>query len=583
MKKVVTILTSISFVLLFSDCSSDYVQKEKNEVIVHELSDAEMLNPINVHDNTGQCIVKNIYQSLLDFDFNTLQPVAILAESRPAIEKTPEGGMLLTYRIRPEAKWDNGNPITAKDVEFTLKVIKNPKVNNQSNKPYYEFINDIKFYDDDPLKFTLVSNTVYILAEPSSGDYAILPEYVYDPEGRLKKFTIKQLTENTSTLIDDPDINAFANDFNSEKRMREKEHMSGSGAYKLTEWTTGQRIVLTKKENWWGDKIQGTNSYFNAFPEKLIYQTVNDQTSALVSLKAGNLDVMYSIKPKDFVELPKSEKFTQSFNSFTPVALSYYYFGINTALPKFSDKKVRQAIAHLCDVDKMMKTCMYGMGERVIGPVHPTNKVDYNTSITPYDYNVEKAKALLAEAGWKDTDGNGLIDKEINGVKTDFNINFTVNAGNDIRKQMALMFQEEARKVGIEVSVAQQDWSVYLNNQKKHNFEMYFGGWISSPIPNDFKQIFHTESILNEGSNYVSFGNSQTDALIDSIKIELDPNKRAVLNKRFQEILHEEVPYVFICAPSERIAIHKRFEGAQASVMRPGFWEAGFKTAQLAK
>ncbi len=577
--KTGTIITGL-ITLIGIGCSSDYSKKSTNEVTIHELSDAEMLNPINVNDNAGRCIVKNIYQSLLDFDFTTLELIPILAESRPLIEKTPDGGMTLTYRIRPEAKWDNGKQITAKDVEFTLKVIKNPKVNNQPNKPFYEFINDIQFYDDDPLKFTLISKTVYILAEPSSGDYGILPSYVYDPKGLMEKFTIKQLSSTDSSLVNDPNINAFAKDFNSPKRSREKEFISGSGAYNFSEWATGQRIVLTKKQNWWGDKLAGKNCYYDAYPDKLIYQTVNDQTSALVSLKAGNLDVMRSIKPKDFVDLPNSAKFQENFNTATPMMLAYNYFGINTALKKFSDKKVRVALAHLCDVDKMIKVCMYDLAERVVGPVHPSMKKSYNNAIIPYDFSIEKAKQLLEEAGWKDTDGNGLIDKVIDGKKTDFTINFTVNSGNDIRKQMALLFQEEARKAGIEVNVSQQDWSVYLNNQKKHNFEMFFGGWVNSPIPNDFKQVFHTESILNEGSNYVSFGNSKTDALIDSIKVELDEDKRAVLDKRLQQILHDEVPYIFICAPTERIAINKKFANAKASVMRPGYWEAGFKAVE---
>jgi len=284
--KTGTIITGL-ITLIGIGCSSDYSKKSTNEVTIHELSDAEMLNPINVNDNAGRCIVKNIYQSLLDFDFTTLELIPILAESRPLIEKTPDGGMTLTYRIRPEAKWDNGKQITAKDVEFTLKVIKNPKVNNQPNKPFYEFINDIQFYDDDPLKFTLISKTVYILAEPSSGDYGILPSYVYDPKGLMEKFTIKQLSSTDSSLVNDPNINAFAKDFNSPKRSREKEFISGSGAYNFSEWATGQRIVLTKKQNWWGDKLAGKNCYYDAYPDKLIYQTVNDQTSALVSLKAG--------------------------------------------------------------------------------------------------------------------------------------------------------------------------------------------------------------------------------------------------------------------------------------------------------
>jgi len=468
-------------------------------------------------------------------------------------------------------------PITAKDIEFTLKVIKNPKVDNARTKPYYEFIEDIKFYDNDPLKFTFICKEVYILAESSSGDFSVLPASVYDPKGLMSGFTIKQLNENAAALENDPKIIEFAKDFNSEKYQREKGSIVGSGPYAFDSWITGQKVVIKRKKSWWGDNVKtDKNMFFEANAPELIYQTINDQTTALVALKAGNLDVMHGIKAKDYVSLPQSKKITENYNLHTPMMMAYSYLGLNTRLPKFSDKKVRQALAHLVDVDKIIKTISYGMAVRVVGPIHPSKTTEYNTSLTPYSYDVEMAKKMLAEAGWKDSNGDGTIDKTINGEKTEFKIDFTYNGGNDERKAVALMFQEEARKVGIEVNVVPQEWSIYLDNQKNHKFEMFYGAWISSPIPNDHKQIFHTES-YNGGSNYVGFGNASSDALIDSIRIELNEPKRDAMNKRFQAILHEDVPYIFLSAPKEKIAIHKRFTNADASVMRPGFWEAGFK------
>ena len=114
---------------------------------------------------------------------------------------------------------------------------------------------------------------------------------------------------------------------------------------------------------------------------------------------------------------------------------------------------------------------------------------------------------------------------------------------------------------------------------KAHKTEMFFGAWIGTPIPNDPKQIYHTES-YNGGSNYTGFGNKESDALIDSIRIQIDGVKRALLEKQLQEVLHNEVSYIYLWAPTERIAIHKRFENAETSVTRPGFWEAGFKVAK---
>lgn len=582
--KTTTILKSFfavtSLVLFLAACSSN-TKKTSGEIVIHNLSDPDMLNPINYSGADAGYILNHVFQGLTSIDYKTLQIVPEAAENNAVIEKTPTGGMKITYRLRDEAQWDDGTPITAKDVEFSLKVIKCPKVDNQSNKPYYEFINDMVFYPEDAKKLTFICKEVYMLAEISSGGITLLPEKIYDPKGLLKEFTVKQLSEDAVKLAESPKIIEFAKDFNSEKYQREKGFIIGSGAYEFVEWQTGQRIVLQRKKNWWGDKVTKNKSmFFDNYPPRIIYQTINDQTTALVALKAGNLDLMHGIKAKDFVELPKSEKFTANFNSFTPMMLAYSYLGINTRLPKFKDKKTRQALAHLVDVDKIIKTLSYGLSQRTVGPILPANEKEYNKDLVPYTYDVELAKKLLAEAGWKDSNGDGILDKMIDGKLENFTIEFSYNSGNDSRKAVALMFQEEARKAGIQINVVAQEWSKYLDNQKNHQFEMYYGSWISSPIPNDHKQIFHSESYNNGGSNYVGFGNPQSDALIDSIRVELDANKRAEMNKRFQVMLYDEVPYIFMSCPKETIAIHKRFTNAEVSVMRPGYWEASFKASE---
>src|SRR5699024_4673514 len=143
----------------------------------------------------------------------------------------------------------------------------------------------------------------------------------------------------------------------------------------------------------------------------------------------------------------------------------------------------------------------------------------------PYKYDRVKAKEMLKADGWEDTDGDGILDKMIDGKRVPFTIKFSVNSGNETRKAIALLFQEECRHVGIKVSVAQQDWSIYLQNMKQHKFEMMYGAWVSSPLPSDPKQIFSTKS-YNGGSNFVGFGNIRTDKLIDSIRTTIDDDKR---------------------------------------------------------
>lgn len=546
-------------------------------VRIHELSDAQMLNPVNYSDASAGYIISNLFQSLMSIDFKTLELVPVLAKSRPEITTTPEGKLLITYELREEAAWDDGTPITAKDVEFSLKVIKCPRVDNMNNKPYFEFIEDMKLYPDNPRKFTFICKEVYVLSETMSSDIPILPAKVYDPQDILANYTVRDMSEKSEALANDPKIIAFANNFNSEKYQREKDYIKGSGPYEMVEWITGQKIVLKRKKNWWGDKVkENRNIYFEAHAPELIYQTINDQTTALVALKKGNIDVMQGIKPKDFAELPSSPKFTQNFHAYTPAQLAYVYVGLNMRSPLLSDVRTRKAMAHLFDIDRIIKVINYGYAEPAVGPIHPSKKDEFNPNLKPYEFSPAKAKQLLAEAGWSDTDNDGILDKIIDGKKVPFETSIIYNSGNDTRKAICLMFQEEARKVGIKVNVQTLEWSIFLDKTKNHEFDMYVGAWISTPIPTDHKQIFHTES-YNGGSNYVGFGNDETDSLINLIRVTLDPEKRKQLHWRFQEILHEQVPYVFLYYPQERIAIHKRFTNAEPSVMRPGYREAAFK------
>ncbi len=559
--------------------SCNTYQKDPSEVIVHELSDPDMLNPIN-HSTAGAIeITRNIHQRLIDVDFRTTQLIPVLADSLPTVEYTDEGKMRITYHIRPEAEWDNGKPVTASDVAFTMKATLCPKVDNQHIKTYLENIQDVTLYEDAPKKVTFLCDK-YIRAKFSSGaEVPIIPAHIYDPNGLLSEFTVRDMVTRSKELAKNPKIIDFAQQFNSEKYQRQKGHVVGSGAYKFMKWETGQRIILERKKDWWGDQVDlngAKNNYFEAHASRIIYQIIKDQTAALSALKSEKLDVMGSIKPKDFVELPGSMSFTESFDYYTAPRLVYSYLGINTEVPKLSGKYTRQALAHLVDVERVIEKLAYGYGKRVVGPVHPSNEYFYNDTLQPYPFDREKAKKLLKKDGWQDSDGNGTLDKMIDGEFTEFTIDFTYPSGNDSRKAVGLMFQEEARKIGIRVSVIPQEWSIYVENQKDHKFEMGYGAWIQDHAPQDPKQLFHTRS-ANGGSNYCSFGDEKSDRIIDSIGVTIDKGKRRDLWYKLQAILHERVPYIFMMSSVNRLAIHKRFENTYTTSMNPGYWEAGFK------
>ncbi len=555
-------------------------KKAKNEVIIHELSDTDMLNPTNYQSADAGYYLAQMFQGLWGTNPTNLTLEPILAKALPVEEYDSATNILkYTCELREDAKWDNGEPILAKDVIFSLKLYRAPVISNEQFRPYFELISGIQTYPDNPRKLTIVCNKKYILAKYTCGEFFVMPQYIYDPKHLMDSFSIEDINTKFAQVEQNPIMKEFATEYNSEKYQREKGFIGGSGPYEFGEWVTGQKIVLLKKKNWWGEKYN-TEYAYKAFPDKLIYTTIKDQTAALTALKGKRLDVMYGIKSKDYVEqLLTSDSVKENFQLATPLSMAYTYFGINMRNPKFEDVRTREALAHLTDVEKMIKVIGYGLGQRVNGPVNPYKKGAFNDTITPYDFNIDKAKALLAAAGWKDSNGDGTLDKKINGQQTPFNITFTYNAGNDTRRDAALIFKEACRQVGINVDVVPQEWSIYIENQKKHDFEMFYGAWIGSPNPDDEKQIWHTESI-NGGSNYVYFGNAETDKLIEDIRGELDADKRNDLYRKFQVKVHDAVPYIFIWSPKEKIAISKRFTDIETFIVRPGFNEAAFKLAQ---
>jgi peptide/nickel transport system substrate-binding protein len=553
----------------------------KNEVVIHELSDTDMLNPTNYQSADAGYYLSQLFQSLWATNPITLKLEPVLAKELPTEEYDSVKGLLkYTCELRDDAKWDNGTPITPADVIFSLKLYKSPVISNESQRPYFELITDVITYPDNPKKLTIVCNKKYILAKSVCGEFLVMPKYIYDPKNMMDAISINDISANIAKVAENATMKAFATEYNSEKYQREKGYVVGSGPYEFSEWITGQKIILKKKKNWWGEKYAAKEYAFIANPDKLVYTIIKDQTAALTALKGQRIDVMYGIKPKDFVEqLQTSAKVKEDYNLFTPLSMAYTYFGMNMRNPKLEDVRVRQALSHLVDVDKIIHVIQYDLAQRVNGPINPYKKGAFNDTIKPYDFNIETAKKLLADAGWKDSNGDGTIDKVIDGKRTEFNITFTYNAGNDSRRDAAMIFKEAARQVGINVDVVPQEWSIYIANQKKHDFEMYYGGWIGSVSPDDPKQIWHTESI-NGGSNYVSFGTPETDKLIDQIREELDEDKRNDLYKKFQVIIHDQCPYIFLSSSKERIAIAKKFTDAPTFIVRPGFNEASFKLAQ---
>lgn len=549
--------------------------RPQNTVVVRSEQEADNLNPLISTTNYGRQVYEQLFSYLLTVDPQTYEFIPQLAKSRPAItavESGPyAGGTAYTFEIFEEAVWDNGSPVTGHDYAFTMKAVFNPKVRAQRMRAYLDIVKDIQVDSDNPKKFTVITNQNYILSEEAIANVAaVMPAYHYDPDGLLADIPYTDFSdpEKIAKLAEeDPRIQQFADHFNAAKFAREPDGVAGSGPYKLESWESGQQIVIRKKENWWGEALSNDYRGLIAYPDAIIYKPIENMATALAELKSGNIDVMNNIGPKDFGELKETDFVAEQFEFYTPLSLTYYFLYINGQKDKLNDKRVRRALAHGINVDQILENVYYGFGERLNGPVLPT--VDYYNSDLPLiPHDPAKARALLEEAGWKDSNNNGIYDMEIGGEQVELSLEYLVTAGSEISRNVGLLIQQNLRQVGIEVVLESQEGNIKMQNLRSGNYDICGGGWALSNTLWDPKQGWHTES--QGSSNRTGFGTAETDALIEKIRTTLDKTERNKLYTELQEIIYEEQPYVLFFMPTARLAIHKRFD-TQTTAIFPGF------------
>ena len=578
-----SLLVFVAIFLGFSACKTDPKPQEdtpeitkSSTVTIRLRAEADRLNPLLTYRGWSIHIMKYIFPTLLEYNPETLKLAPVLVKSRPEIEPISEGsysgGSKFTFELLDEAVWDDGSPVTAKDYEFTLKALFNPHVASEVYRQYLAIIRDVKIDPNNPKKFQVFTDEQYIKAEYATGLF-ILPEYVYDPEGLLRDYQVVDLTDpaQAEKHASDENLKAFGELFNSSKYSREKGFVSGAGAYQLDEWVSGERIVLKKKENWWGDQLRGKNPMLTAYPEKLVFVPVTDPTTAISMLKDQTIDVMNAIPENQFLELRENELVSQNYNFYTPDIIGYYFLYLNMRSPKLEDKRVRRALAHLFDVEEVLKSVKLGFAVPIIGPIHPTRPY-YNKNLEPIKLNVEKARTLLNEAGWTDSNGNGTVDKMVDGELIEMNLQYLITPNNPTSNNIALIFKNEAQKAGVNIVVTPKEANVLRDDIKKREFEVWSGGALQDMV-DDPKQFWHTSSDTPNGFNRFGFGNAESDALIDELRRTLDEEKRGQMYLKLQEIIYEEQPAIFMYATKDRIAIHKRFKGVKMSLVKPGYFE----------
>jgi len=486
--------------------SSEATKADDGGWLVRRLSsEPATLNPVTATDVYESTVNNFIYESLLKRDNRTLDLVPLLAESW----EVSQNKLQYIFTLRAGLKWQDGTPLMSRDVVFTFDTVKDPKVDAPHLRNYFRNLEKVEALDDRKVRFTY--SEPYFKTLEMIGGMGILPKHIFSD-----------------------------GDFNTHPAGRKP---MGTGPYRFVKWDTGKEIILERNEDYWGEKPH---------LKKMVFKIITDETVSLQVLKRGEMDLM-GLTPIQWVRQTKGKKFTRMFDKLQYYLPGYSFIGWNQKRPFFSDRRVRTAMTMLIDRELVLEKLRYGFGRVVTGNFF-FESPDYNKGIEPWSYDPEKAKRLLEEAGWKDTDGDGIRDRK--GIP--FRFEFTISSGSQFAEQMATILKDSLEKTGIEMNIRPLEWALFTKVLNDRAFDSVILGW-SLPVEADPFQVWHS-SQAEKGSNFIGFENAEADIIIDEARVTFDRTKRIQLYRRFHQILHDEQPYTFLFVNKSLVALDKRFD-----------------------
>lgn len=555
--------------LLLLNACVDKRDLTTNTVIAHISSNPDGLHPFNDNSADRSYIFQYTQKTLVRMDLEKLESMPFLIKEMPI---PSADGYEYTYELIDGVKWDDGSPLTVDDVIFTTKVQIAPLTNNTQVKGIYtSVIESVRKHPENPNKFILRTKLLHVSNMDIYGEIYIQQKKFWDPKGVLDNYTFEQINDPNYQPSEEM-VNWFSN-FNSGDNSYKPEKLVGLGPYQITEFVVGSYITLTKKKNWYG--ANSSDIYDKAYPEKIIFKIINDDAAAYLAIKNQQIDVSTYLGTTKLLKLKNIDYFNENYHAEFMPQYSYSYIGLNMKpdgiehKPFFVDKKVRRAIAHLVPVQEIIDVINKGKAIRQVSNISPLQKA-YNHDLKLIELDIEKAKKLLDEAGWIDTNGDNIRDKEVNGQRIPFSFKLSYISGAAATKEMILMIKESMYKAGVDVIPTPMDFTLFYKNAYDHKFDAMAGGWGGSASYSDPIQLWHTESWANKGSNFTGFGDAESDSLIRLGNTSLDPEKHIAAVKALQKKIYDDQPYVFLYSNTRKIAIHKRFDNANMYNERPG-------------
>jgi peptide/nickel transport system substrate-binding protein len=433
----------------------------------------------------------------------------------------------LTYELQPGYKWSDGEPFTAHDVVASWKLYVDERVESTRATNFAE-LESVQALDDLTVRFRYLSTSPDQLF---NSFFTILPKHIVetlDPED-VRSWPINRMPVSL-------------------------------GAYRLREWKAGSHLTLERNPFWAGEA---------PYLDEIEFKIIPDESSRLVQLTIGEIDMVEWIAPKDIGRI--SEQHPElSLYQLDPRTAGVLSYNVNKGALK--DQRVRQAISHAIDRTALIEGVIYGYAEPLATPVVPVHAWAQHPDLKPHQRDPEKARALLAEAGWTDSDGDGIVDRDGEALE----LMLRCRTGDLIRENGIIIIERNLRDIGIKATPRLMELSTTLERVHEGDFDIYYGH-STARLSMDFSSFYGSEG----GFNLPGYANAEVDSLIRDGLAREDRSASLPYWLRFQEIIYEEQPTSMLYVLKPTVAIHSRFadctphalstwEGIESWWLRPG-------------
>ncbi len=453
-------------------------------------------DPVNnswIDTKPEQFVYQTMFNTLIRFSTDDFSIQPELAESW----SVSDDGLSWTFELRQDVRWHDGEPFTAEDVKFTYDSILDPSVNAGYHRPSLADVAAIEVLDDYTVRIDL--NKVNFDFLPLLGDFMhIYPKH----------------------LLEGQDLNnpiAFL------------DHPIGTGAFKFAEHIPNDSYTVVANED-----------YFKGAPRlaRIVFKVLPDTTVQVAQLRTGELDVAHRLSASDIAALQGARNVT----IYAPATINYWHMFMNNPSPLLQDARVRQALHYAIDRQLIIDQVMNGYGVLAAGPVGEAYGIWRDPTLKPYSYDPEKALALFAEAGWEDSDGDGILDKDTDGdgVREPWTADIIVIPAEAAWLDISLVVQQQLKAIGLDISLSQYDTATGFGKVREGNYILYMGSRGPVPTPIDLRRYY----ACNSPGNWFRYCNPAVDALIDQAQQTEPLDERRALYYQAEELLLEDPPSI---------------------------------------